>query len=313
MKILIPNTIKVELDLDAEVIEYVVAEPIPAEHADAAVVVVWRNPMRQLRALPDALPRLRLVQALASGTDFLTGIGFAPEVAICGGRGLHDGPVAEHALALTLARVRHLDRLRDAQKRHEWDRGYTAAEIAPETEQSFTLSGARVAIWGFGSIALRLAPMLDALGASVCGIGRRARTAAGYVIEPDEKALDVLRETDVLISLLPSTPQTEGLIARPAFDALGPLGTFVNVGRGATVNEADLVAALSEGSLGSAAIDVTATEPLPTDSPLWDAPNLLITPHVAGNRPQGAAALIQANVAALRDGAALINQVGREP
>lgn len=309
MKILIPDTIDLTLMGDVDAVVYDVRSEIPAEHRDAEVLVVWHNSGAQLEQAARDLPRLRLVQALASGADVVLRSGFPETVRICSGRSLHDGPVAEHALTLILAAVRRLDVLRDAQRERRWDDAFNVAQSAPTTRADYTLAGARVTIWGFGSIAATLAPVLRMLGAEVHGIARSAGDRAGFPVHADADAAAVLAETDVLVSLLPATPETADLLDARVFGALKPGAAFVNVGRGATVDESALVAALESGRLRAAAIDVTKTEPLPSGDPLWSAPNLLITPHVAGNRPIGASALIDDNVARLVAGDALVNQV----
>lgn len=309
MKILIPDTIDLTLTGDVEAVVYDVRSEIPVEHRDAEVLVVWHNSGAQLEQAARDLPRLRLVQALASGADVVLRSGFAETVRICSGRSLHDGPVAEHALTLILAAIRRLDVLRDAQGDHRWDDGFNVAQTASATRADYTLAGARVTIWGFGSIATTLAPVLRTLGADVHGIARSAGDRAGFPVHADADVAAVLAETDVLVSLIPATPDTADLFDARVFDALRPGAAFVNVGRGATVDEAALIAALESGRLRAAAIDVAKAEPLPSDDPLWQAPNLLITPHVAGNRPVGASALIDDNVARLAAGDDLVNQV----
>ena len=119
----------------------------------------------------------------------------------------------------------------------------------------------------------------------------------------------VLATTDVLISILPATPETENSLNEEILNALPDTAVFVNVGRGATVDEDALLAALRDGRLRAAAVDVTKTEPLPAGSELWSAPNLIITPHVAGNRPKGGSALVLSNIAALRERRELKNLV----
>lgn len=309
MKILIPNTIDLPVTADIEPIVYDIDAAIPEEHRDAEVLVVWHNSSAWLQEAARVLPKLRLVQALASGADVVLNAGFGEDVRICSGRSLHDGPVAEHALALILSAVRRLDRLRDAQREHRWDDDFNDEQSASDTQRSCTLAGARVTIWGFGSIASTLAPFLTALGAEVQGIARTAGIRSGYAVHADAEATAILSETDVLVSILPATTETTGLFDADVFGALRPGAVFVNVGRGATVDESALIDALVSGQLRAAAIDVTKSEPLPASDPLWDAPNLLITPHVAGNRPVGAPALIDENVTRLLAGEALVNQV----
>ncbi|MFJ4224083.1 NAD(P)-dependent oxidoreductase [Microbacterium sp. NPDC089695] len=310
MKILIPDTLDLSLAGDVDAVVYDVRSEIPVEHRDAEVLVVWHNAGAQLEQAARDLPRLRLVQALAAGADVVLRSGFAADVPICSGRSLHDGPVAEHALALILAAVRRLDGLRDAQDERRWDAEYNDLQSASSTRAQYTLAGARVTIWGFGSIAATLAPVLRMLGAEVQGIARSAGTRAGFTVHTDADAAHVLAETDVLVSLVPATPETDALFDTHVFDALKHGAAFVNVGRGATVDEPALIAALESGRLRVAALDVTRVEPLPAGDPLWEAPNLILTPHVAGNRPIGASALIDDNVARLTAGEELLNRVG---
>ena len=309
MKILIPNTIELKLETDAEVLVYDVGMPMPEQHRDAEVLVAWHNSAEQLADAARTMPALRLVQALASGADVVLNAGFGPDVRICSGRSLHDGPVAEHALALILSAVRRLDRLQRAQRAHRWDAEFIADQAATATHDLYTLAGATVTIWGFGSIAARLAPLLQLLGAEVHGIARSSGERAGVSVVAEGDASELLGRTDVLVSLLPATADTAELFDASVFESLKPGAVFVNVGRGATVDENALIDALASGQLRSAAIDVTQTEPLPADSALWDTPNLVITPHVAGNRPVGSSALIDENVRRLLADEELLNRV----
>ena len=311
LKILIPDSIALTVTADVDAVVYDIEADIPVEHRDAEVLVVWHNSGERLAHAARVLPRLRLVQALASGADAVLGAGFSSGVRICSGRSLHDGPVAEHALTLILGAVRRLDQLRDAQLERRWDRGFIAAQVATETRGHFTLAGSRVTIWGFGSIAARLAPMLQLLGAEVRGIARSAGLRSGVEVVADADAAAVLAGTDVLVSLVPASAETADLFDAEVFGMLKPGAVFVNVGRGATVDEDALVDALASGRLRTAALDVMKTEPLPADSPLWTTPGLVLTPHVAGNRPVGGAELVDANVARLLAGEELVNRVAR--
>ncbi|AXL11253.1 phosphoglycerate dehydrogenase [Microbacterium foliorum] len=309
MKVLIPNTIELPLTADVDAVVYDTSADIPDEHRDAEMLVVWGNSASWLQNAAGSLPRLRLVQALASGADAVLNAGFGSEVRICSGRSLHDGPVAEHALALILSAVRRIDRLRDAQREHRWDDAFNQEQAASATRAHHTLDGAHVTIWGFGSIASTLAPLLAALGAQVEGIARTAGHRAGFEVHADADAPALLAQTDVLVSILPATDATADLFDAEVFGALKRGAVFVNVGRGATVDETALIDALESGQLRAAAIDVAKAEPLPASDPLWDTPNLLLTPHVAGNRPVGAADLVDENIARLRAGDELVNQV----
>ncbi len=288
-----PSNVPFDLTIDVEGVEvapYVMREEVPEAHLDAEAIVTWASPQRVMDDAARRLSRLRWVQTLNAGPDQALAAGFAPDVVIASGRGLHDTTVAEHTLALLLASVRRLDRTLDAQRRGEWDRELGREQARDES--SFTLRGAHVVIWGFGSIAAVLAPQLTALGARVTGVASLDGERYGRPVVSSDRLTEVLPTADVLVSLLPATPQTHHALDASVLALLPAHARFVNVGRGATVDEPALVAALRSGALAGAALDVTETEPLPADSALWDAPHLILTPHVAGGRPQGAAAFV---------------------
>jgi phosphoglycerate dehydrogenase-like enzyme len=307
VKILVPTVIPIELELGegVERVDYDVDRPVPEDARDAEAIVVWLNPSDRLAALPSELPRLRWVQGLMAGTDAVHAAGFPPEVQIAAGTGLHDLPVAEHALALILAAARRLDEAARAQAQHAWLDHHGGNQIANRTGFT-TLHGARVLIWGFGGIGTTLAGYLSVLGAEVVGVARSAGTRDGYrVVAADEVAAE-LPHTDVLVDILPGGEATDGVIDADVFAALPEHAWFVNVGRGVTVDEEALLAALRTGSIAGAALDVFRTEPLPSDSPLWDAPNTIITAHAAGGRPQQPGRLIAENLRRYRAGEPLL-------
>lgn len=174
-----------------------------------------------------------------------------------------------------------------------------------------TLRGAKVLVWGFGSIAATLSPLLKALGAHVTGVAQSAGDRGGFPVITADDLPEHLPSTDLLIMILPASDAT-----RHALDAerlaLLPLHAWVvNVGRGSTLDTAALLDALHAEALGGAALDVFETEPLPPESPLWDEPDVILTPHAAGGRPLGADALIAHNLRALLAGEPLRNVVER--
>ena len=313
MKILLPDSLPLSPALPDGVTAatYAAREPIPAEHRDAEVLVVWENRQEDLETAARKMPNLRLVQGLMAGPDSLLRAGFADDVALANGVGLHDATVAEHALALLLALVRHLPEARRAQSEHRWAGEFNDVQEFDGQGPITSLIGTNVVIWGFGSIAAHLAPILAALGARVRGIARSSGPRSGFDVVADSELLSVLPGADVLVMILPSTPETAGALGRQEIEALPDHALLVNVGRGSTVDEEALMAALTQGRLAGAGLDVTAVEPLPAESPLWDAPNTIITPHVAGGRPLNAERLIVANVAALLAGEPLRNLVQR--
>ena len=254
------------------VVAYAMNEPVPEEHTDAEMLVTWSSPPKILADAARRLPHLRWVQTLSAGPDVALRAGFGPDVVISSGQSLHDDTVTEHTLALVLATVRRIDVSLAAQREHHWAKEIAFAQGDPVTGREYTLDGARVTVWGFGSIALRLSPLLTALGAQVTGVASHAGERSGYpVVGPD--GLDaLLAETDLLVSLLPAIPATRHILDARLLGLLPPSARFVNVGRGATVDEAALADALRSGRLAGAALDVMETEPLPEDSPLWDVP-----------------------------------------
>lgn len=312
-KVLVPTNIALDLaPIDgARFVGYDPALPVPGEHLDAEVLVTWSNPAGHLRDAAGRMPRLGLVQSLAAGTDAIEAAGFPHSVVVASGVGLHDRPVAEHTLALVLAAARRLHTSVRAQLEHRWAGEIGGVQPEPSPGVFSTLRGAKVVILGFGGIARTLAPHLVALGATVVGVARSARETDGIRVVTTHDLAAELGDTDVLIDILPATAETLHAVDAPVLAHLPAHAWFINVGRGATVDEAALLDALQAGRLGGAALDVFTEEPLPAGSPLWDAPNIIITPHAAGGRPLGAAALIAENVRAHLDGAAVRNRVAR--
>jgi len=283
--------------------------PLPEEYIDAEVLGVWGNPDAQLTDAARRLHKLRLVQLFSAGSDNAVRAGFNPSVTIASGRGLHDRPVAEHTLTLVLAAARRLHRAFAAQRDHEWATDIGGLQPEPSPGVFSTLRGARVTIWGFGSIARTLEPHLTALGATVTGAGRHARQEGHVTVVDEAHLLDELARTDVLIMILPSTPATRGALDAEKLAALPGHAWVINVGRGDAVDEPALMDALRSKQIAGAALDVTSVEPLPADSPLWDTPNLIITPHAAGGRPLGGLDLLAENLDALLAGRPLRNVV----
>ncbi|HEY8719687.1 phosphoglycerate dehydrogenase [Pengzhenrongella sp.] len=309
--LLVPTNLPLPLEVPdgVVVVPYAVDAPIPAEHAHADALVVWANPAAQLADCAARLTRLRWVQTLAAGPDAVLGAGFAPDVVITSGRSLHDGPVAEHTLALVLAAARRLHLLVRAQDAHRWAGELGGVQPARPSDSFRTLAGARVLVWGFGSIAQELAPHLALLGAEVTGVARSADERGGFPVIATDDLDAALPQADLLITILPGTPENYRAVSAERLALLPRHAWVVNVGRGSTLDEAALVAALRAGRLGGAALDVFETEPLPADSALWDEPNVIVSPHAAGGRPVGAPALIEANLAALQAGRPLRNVV----
>lgn len=305
-----PDTLDApEFDGDIRVTVYDAARPLPRSVADTDVFVVWGRPGRLHREDAELLTNVRLIQGFMAGTDELTAAGFGDDVVICSGVGLHDATVSEHTLALVLALVRRLPACLEAQRTHTWRHDFAGHQPLHPDGPITTLLDANVLIWGFGSIAQTLAPVLASLGARVRGVARTAGTRAGFEVVTDADLATALPETDVLISILPGGEATRHAIDADRLALLPEHAYLVNVGRGSVLDEEALIEALRAGTLGGAALDVMETEPLPQDSPLWDAPNIILTPHCAGGRPVGYADLVRDNLAALYGDGAFRNRV----
>jgi phosphoglycerate dehydrogenase-like enzyme len=193
---------------------------------------------------------------------------------------------------------RGLVQSRDAQARHAWE-----AIEAPE------LAGRRVVILGLGSIGAAIADRLRPFGVELIGVGRTAREGVRGLADLDE----VLPGAEVLVNVLPLTNETRGLLDARRLSLLPDGALVVNAGRGRTIETAALVAELEAGRI-RAALDVTDPEPLPPDHPLWAPPNVLITPHVAGDSPGSAIrawALAGDQIRRYAAGEPLINEVAR--
>lgn len=314
MKVLFPDSLSLSLPESDGAIEYCRYSAQSADfsnNSDAQMLVLWGNSDANMKAAISQLPNLQLVQTLAAGPDHVLGAGFTSEIAIASGRGLHDVTVVEHALTLILSLVRKMDSLREKQSQSQWDSGYLAAQADPKTESLYTLNKSKVLIYGFGSIAAQLTPILRTLGAEVTGVARNAGTRHGVSVITASDAQARLKEFDVVLSLLPYSSDVEKFFGANFFNSMKSSALFINVGRGKTVDESALVEALTSEKIRAAAVDVTYIEPLPSDSPLWKCKNLTITPHIAGGRPRGSEELIRANALALLNGDELRNLVAR--
>jgi len=297
VKLLIPADAPFRLDpapAGVEVASYDPGSPVPDDLLDADAAVVWGFAAKNLTQFATQMPNLRWVQAMTAGPDALLAAGLPDSVQITVGRGFHDRTVTELAVALTLALTTRLPHYRARQAEHVWDDpGFRPLHVP---DRLASIIDANVLIWGFGSIGTNMAPVFSALGARVRGVATTAGVRAGYECFTDADLPRLLPTTDVLVMVLPNTPATRNALDAERLALLKPTSLLVNVGRGTCVDEAALADALASGRLGGAGLDVFAREPLAADSPLWDAPNTLITPHVAGGRPLGVEAAVRANV-----------------
>jgi len=240
---------------------------LPQEIETVEFLVPPYGSRRVIEALP-RLSALRIVQVNSAGVDWIAPS--VPEgVALCSARGTRDAPVAEWVVGAILDSYKGLARLRRQQEQAQWK------PLMPRE-----LAGSKVLIVGYGSIGRAVEDRLRPFGVEVTGVASRQRGDAHGVEAIDE----LLPHADVVILLLPATPETVGLIGKQRLAKLKPGALLVNAGRGTVVDTDALCDELESGRL-EAALDVTDPEPLPPESPLWRLPNVLLTPHIAGDSP----------------------------
>lgn len=301
MKLLYPTSLKLNTQsidgFSVSLHPYDVKKPIPDDLVDAEFIVTWTNTEDNLKDAVARMKNLRWIQSLAAGPNDVLNAGFdASKVTICTGSGLHDHTVAEHALGLLLNSARRFYEMRDYQLQGKWPAHLGGPQPDRPADRFTTLRDARVLIWGFGNIAKCLVPSLRALGATVKGVARSAGVRDGIEVISADSLPTVLPETDVLVMILPGSDSTLNALNRERLALLPKHAWVVNVGRGTAIDEDALADALEKGSIGGAALDVFVKEPLPEGSRLWKAPNLIVSPHAAGGRPQGAEDLIAENL-----------------
>jgi phosphoglycerate dehydrogenase-like enzyme len=253
----------------------------------------WGTPFE-----PAEMPELQVVQVRSAGVDWI--VDKIPDgVTLCGARGTRDRAMAEWVVAALLADLKGVRPFAEAQAAHRWKR----LDIGD-------LSTMKVLILGHGASGEETARMLAPFGTEVRGVARRPRAD-----DPNTYTLDQLPEllpwADALVNLLPHTAATEGLVDAQVLAQLRDGALYVNVGRGPTTDTNALLAELESGRL-RAVLDVVDPEPLPEDHPLWAAPGVLISPHVAGDTASSDHAawdLVAAQLLRFADGEPLHNVV----
>ena len=302
MKLLYPTSLKLDIDsiegFSVTLVPYdVKANEIPAEHHDADILVTWTNTGANLAYAKANLRNLRWIQSLAAGPNDVLNAGFDPAVvSVTTGSGLHDRTVAEHALGLLLNAARRFYEMRDYQLQSKWPQHLGGPQPDRPSDRFTTLRDARVLVWGFGNIAKSLVPSLVLLGAQVKGVARSAGVRDGIQIYGEESLSELLPQTDALVMILPGSDSTRHALNAERLKLLPKHAWVVNVGRGTSIDEDALADALDQERIGGAALDVFETEPLPESSRLWKTPNLVVSPHAAGGRPQDSEALITYNL-----------------
>jgi phosphoglycerate dehydrogenase-like enzyme len=238
-------------------------------------VLVLGPGFEDLPGLFKQLPRLKFVQSFSAGVDYLLPL-IPPDVILCSAAGVHDVAVSEWVVAVILAMRRRLPEFLELQHRGEWKRDVAEPDDFSNHPVE-DLEGKTVLIVGFGSIGKAVAARLAPFGVKVVGVARHAREGVQSV----DALPRLLPDADVVVNLLPSAPDTQKFVNGKFLTGMKAGALFVNAGRGRTVDTDALLESLRSGHI-RAALDVTDPEPLPAGHPLWDAPDVLITPHIAG-------------------------------
>jgi len=270
--------------------------------ADAEVLMAFRPPRGHWRGAE----RLRFLQMTGAGVDALLPAPDLPaRVRVANARGIHAEHMGEFTLAMMLAFEKRIPTWLEEQRQRRWQ--YHGIR---------TLRGKTVAVLGLGSIGLEVARLCRAFGMRIVGTRRSGAPAEGVerVVVP-AATVELLAEADYVVILLPLTPETRDSIGAELLDALPQHAVLINLARGGIVDEAELARRLDDGRLRGAALDVFRQEPLPKESPLWAAPNTILTPHISGWFPgyaERVADIFVANLERLERGAPLLNEIDRE-
>jgi phosphoglycerate dehydrogenase-like enzyme len=240
--------------------------PEPASSAEVLIVPPAARTADRLLAAMRELPKLRLVQTLSAGVELWEGK-LPDGVLLSNARGAHGGSTAELAATGLLAVYRQVPQFLANQAGHKWDQHPTE-----------TLDGKRVLVLGAGDLAQSLRSQLEPFGATVTLVGRSARAG----VRSFDEVPELLGGHDAVVLMVPYNDQTHQLADAGFLARMPDQAVLVNVARGPVVDTDALVAELTAGRL-RAVLDVTDPEPLPADHPLWDAPGVLIFPHVGGN------------------------------
>lgn len=234
-----------------------------------------------LPELPQLAPKLRWIQATSSGIGKLlesSGLA-ATDIIVTNAAGIHAIPLAEHSLLAMLYFCKEIPLYRQRQQQHYWER-----RCGQE------LRGQTLGVIGLGAVGQEVARLARVCGLYVIGVKRRAAaSAAAYQVDEvyTQAALpQVLPRCHYLVLICPHTPETEGLIGADELALLPAGAVLINIGRGALLDEDALLEALEAEHIAGAALDVALREPLPQDSPLWDHPRVLVTPHSASTVKQ---------------------------
>jgi phosphoglycerate dehydrogenase-like enzyme len=264
--------------------------------------------------LVPSLSKLGWVQAPAAGVGHL----ISPEliaspIVLTSARGVRARAMAEHVLGVTLVLARQIHTAIRRQVNHVW-----ALDELEASGAIRTLNGARLGIVGLGSIGANIAALAGPFGMRVSAIRKRVDLPLPPGVEevlPPERLPELLAKSDVVVLSAPLTEETRHLIGPKTIRFIKPGALLINIGRGALIDDVAVIAALQDGRLGGAALDVFTQEPLEPESPYWDLPNVVITPHMSGAMEDYWTPLVRLfadNLRRYEAGAPLVNVVDKK-
>ncbi len=251
---------------------------------------------------------LKLVHVGSTGVDgYMIPEFQQSDIILVNSRGVHGTTVADHAVAMLLALSRGFHDAWKDRRHKKWD---------PQGQSIVNLPGKTAGLLGLGAIGMEVAARCKAFGMRVIGIRRNPQQSEAVDLVLPPSGLDqLLSKSDFVVCSLPLTKETRHLLTIREFSLMKPSAFFINVGRGAVVKEEDLISALSQGLIKGAGLDVFEEEPLAAESPLWDMPNVIMTPHSAGfdeEHAKNTFDIFLKNLVRFQQGLPLINQVDKE-
>ncbi len=260
-------------------------QSLSASLVGAEVVFGWDFRADDLENCWDQAKDLKWIHWGGAGVDAAMFPGLVnSDVTLTNSRGLFDRAMAEWTLGMMIAHAKNTLQLVQSQQQKQWAYGL-----------NHQMLGQNALIVGVGSIGREICRMLKLFGLNVSGVGRSARgndAEFGHVHAQNELN-KLLSDADYVILITPLTAENENMFSAAQFKAMKPSAQFINIGRGPLVNEHDFIAAMNNGEIAGAALDVFRNEPLKQDNPIWDAPNTFISPHVCGDFQEHRTSLAQ--------------------
>ena len=289
--------------VDSEADIFITTTPTEEERKQTEVLIPAVNASKL--NLSD-YPNLKWIHTTSAGVNGLPEDIFTSTILLTNSSGVHPNPISEHIFAYLLMFARGIPVTSLNQTERKWDKkGVT----------TFELHGKTIGIVGLGRIGKETARLAKAFQMKVLAVKTKKEEEANVdEVYTSDEIETVLKQSDFIVNCLPSTSETDGLFTIEKFKQMKQSAYFVNIGRGTTVKEDDLIEALEIGIIAGAGLDVFETEPLPSSSKLWEMKNVIITPHTAGMTPEYANRMIEIfcqNLKAYKEGKTLPNEVDK--